>query len=768
MSWNHVSVDIETFSDVDIKKAGLYKYSQSPAFEILLIAWAVNDGPVRIVDLTVDPGAEGAGREYQALQDFLRVYNDRDTMLHAYNAAFEHTCLNEWARRRGLPERPIGDWRCTMAHGLYCGYTAGLGITGEAMGLPQDKRKLGIGAALIRRFCVPQKEKAKPLLDGLLGEEDSLTKVRRYIAAEPEKWNLFKEYCKQDVATEREIERRLKKWPMTAMEQLIWELTCDANAGGVGVDTELVDSALAIGAAEQARVEAEARALSGLDNPKSVQQLMKWLNTELETDAETEITDLRKQTVTGLLQAGVDSDKATRMLELRQQMSKTSTKKYDALAAATCGDGRVRGMLFYYGANRTGRWAGRIVQPQNLPQNHLPNLDYARQLVKARDAELLKLNYGTVPDALSQLIRTAFIPRPGKRFAVADYSAIEARVVAWLAGEQWVLDAFMAGKDIYCATASQMFGVPVEKHGQNSELRQRGKVAVLALGYGGGESALTAMGALRMGIPEEDLPGIKQSWRRANPAICALWQRVEDAAKAVIPIKGKFPYKVYRVEEFYDSATGQWHKDRYYAGSTYAVSEAKARVNVEYRENGKALYEGGSLYDLGQDNACEIHYETEPRNEVEVPIRNGIRLIFRYEFDSYQHFLTIELPSHRKLFYNLPTLAPAKNFPDRQSLHYWGVNQTSKKWAQTDTWGGKLVENITQAVARDCLAETLYKLDREHHMTAVFHVHDELIVEVDDESGLQTMLDVMASPVEWAPGLPLKGDGFICDYYRKE
>ena len=712
----HVSVDIETYSDVDIKKAGLYKYAQSPAFEILLIAWAVNDGPVRIVDLTVDPGAEGAGREYQALQDFLRVYNDRDTMLHAYNAAFEHTCLNEWARRRGLPERPIGDWRCTMAHGLYCGYTAGLGITGEAMGLPQDKRKLGIGAALIRRFCVPQKEKAKPLIDGLLAEEDSLTKVRRYIAAEPEKWNLFKEYCKQDVATEREIERRLRKWPMTAIEQLIWELTCDANAGGVGVDTYPVDSALAIGAAEQARVEAEAKALSGLENPKSVQQLMKWLNTELDE----EITDLRKQTVTGLLQAGVDSDKATRMLELRQQMSKTSTKKYDALATATCGDGRVRGMLFYYGANRTGRWAGRIVQPQNLPQNHLPNLDYARQLVRARDAELLALNYGSIPDTLSQLIRTAFIPRKGKRFAVADYSAIEARVVAWLAGEQWVLDAFMAGKDIYCATASQMFGVPVEKHGQNSELRQRGKVAVLALGYGGGESALTAMGALKMGIPEEDLPGIKQSWRKANPSICALWRRVEEAAvdavqtgsQRVVQIKVKDPER---------------------------ARENERRTGVEH----------GRYSDF---------------------FKIGAKITFRKETDAEtaQDFLTVELPSGRRLFYAHPFLAPAKNFPDRQSLHYWGVNQTGKKWAQTDTWGGKLVENITQAVARDCLAETLIRLRDKHNMTAVFHVHDEVIMEVDRADDLDTILEVMAEPIDWAPGLPLKGAGFICDYYQKD
>ena len=704
-TWTHLSVDIETYSDVDIKKAGLYKYAQSPAFEVLLIAWAVDDGPVQIIDLVKGDDPE----------PFINLWRANDVLWHAYNAAFEHYCLNVWAARHGLPQKAIGDWHCTMAHGLYCGYTAGLGITGEAMGLPQDKRKLGIGAALIRRFCVPQKEKPKPLIDGMLTEEDSLTKVRRVIAAEPEKWNLFKEYCKQDVETERTIERRLRKWPMPDREQRIWELTTEANAGGVGVDTELVDSALAIGEAEQARVIAEARALSGLENPKSVQQLMKWLNTELDE----EITDLRKQTVVGLLQSGVDSDKAARMLELRQQMSKTSTKKYDALAAAVCGDGRVRGMLFYYGANRTGRWAGRIVQPQNLPQNHLPNLDYARQLVKARDAELLTLNYGSIPDALSQLIRTAFIPRTGKRFAVADYSAIEARVVAWLAGEQWVLDAFRDGQDIYCATASQMFGVPVEKHGQNSELRQRGKVAVLALGYGGGESALTAMGALQMGIPEEDLPVIKQSWRQANPAICAMWRRVEEAAIETLQTGRPFPLQI------------------------------KTKDPERARENERAM---GVTPGTFSDRFI-----------------TGAKLTFRREGDpdTDQDFLTVELPSGRKLFYAHPFLAPAKNFPDRQSLHYWGMNQTSKKWAQTDTWGGKLVENITQAVARDCLAETLIEL-RKRQMIAVFHVHDEVIVEVDREDDLDTILDVMAAPIEWAPGLPLKGAGFICDYYQKD
>lgn len=407
------------------------------------------------------------------------------------------------------------------------------------------------------------------------------------------------------------------------------------------------------------------------------------------------------------------------MLELRQQMSKTSTKKYDALAAATGDDGRVRGMMFYYGANRSGRWAGRIVQPQNLPQNHLANLDYARQLVKARDAELLELSYGSIPDALSQLIRTAFIPRPGTRFAVADYSAIEARVVAWLAGETWVLDAFRAGQDIYCATASQMFGVPVEKHGQNAELRQRGKVATLALGYGGGEAALTAMGALKMGIPEEDLPEIKAKWRKANPNICNLWRRVEDAAilclrtgaRQDVPIKVTDPERARENEQRTGAAPGSY-SDR-----------------------------------------CNT----------------GLAIRFRHEADpvTNQDFLTVELPSGRRLFYAHPKLMPAKNFPDRESVHYMSTNQTTKKWGITDTWGGKLVENITQAVARDCLAETLIRL-RHRQMIAVFHVHDEIIVEVDHEEQLQAILAIMAEPIDWAPGLPLKGDGFTDIYYRKD
>ena len=677
MTNHHLSVDIETYSDVDIKKAGLYKYAQSPAFDILLIAWAVDTGSVRIVDLTVEPGSEGEGRNYQALLDFIHDLYDTANTLHAYNAAFEHYCINTWLARQGRPEIPLSRWRCTMAQGNYCGYPAGLAAIGEAMGLPRDKRKLGIGSALIRKFCVPQKPNRTHPEPWRVRPQD-----------EPEKWELFKTYCRQDVETERTVGRMLARWPMPEKEQHIWELTTAGNILGVGVDTGLAENAIAVGETEQAELMAEARAISGLDNPKSTQQLMKWLNTEIDE----EVTDLRKTTVAELLKAGVDSAKAERMLELRQLISKTSTTKYNALEAATCGDGRVRGMMAYYGASRTGRWAGRLVQPQNLPQNHLDDLDAARRLVNDRDIEMIRLCWGSVPDTLSQLIRTALIPAPGKIYAVADYSAIEARVVAWLAGEQWVLDAFRAGKDIYCAMASMMFRVPVEKHGQNAHLRQRGKVAVLGCGYGSGPPGLINAGALRQGLKEEDLPVIVSKWRAANPMICKLWRRVEEAAVSTVE-------------------TGQ-------------VSGVRIK---------------------GTDAT----------------------LVFKLEADGDQRFLTVRLPSGRQLFYAQPFLAPAKKFADRESLHYYHMNQQTRKWGPTDTWGGKLVENITQAVARDCLAETLIALDKAG-LPVVFHVHDEVICEVDDPDRLQEILDIMAAPVPWAPGLPLKGAGFTCHYYQKD
>lgn len=677
---NHrLHVDIETYSDVDITKAGLYKYVQSPAFDILLIAWALDDGPVAVIDL-----AEPDGFTESGLREFLRWLYDRDTALLAYNAAFEHYCINEWIRRNRNRLRPLtddyplnaiptGDWRCAMAHSMYCGYPAGLAAVGDAMGLPQDKKKLSIGSALIRLFCVPHQPDLMHPAPWRIGPKD-----------DPGKWLLFKSYCMQDVETEREIENRLAAWPMPLREERLWRLTTEGNARGVMMDMKLVRSAIAIGEEVQAGMMAEARSLTGLDNPNSAPQLMKWLR-----GRGIEAPDLTKATVAELL-AGALPEDVRRVLELRQRMAKTSTKKYDAIAEAACADGRVRGLMMYYGASRSGRWAGRIVQPQNLPQNHLENLDYARQLAKAGDAELMALSYGSVPDALSQLIRTAFVPRPGCRFAIADYSAIEARVVAWLARESWVLEAFKEGKDIYCATASQMFGVPVEKHGANSHLRQRGKVAVLALGYGGGEAALEAMGALKMGIPQEDLEEIKKKWRSANPAICRLWGACEQAAVTCV-------------------LTEEWQA-----------------VTIE----------GGAL-------------------------------VFRLEADdaSGQKFLTIELPAGRKLFYADPALKPGKWGGD--ALTYMSLNQNTKKWGRTDTWGGKLVENITQAVARDCLAETLFRLHM-LELDPVFTVHDEVICEVEDDERLEDILAAMAAPIDWAPGLPLKGAGFCADYYQKD
>ena len=416
---NHrLHVDIETYSDVDITKAGLYKYVQSPAFDILLIAWALDDGPVAVIDL-----AEPDGFAESGLREFLHWLYDIDTGLFAYNAAFEHYCINSWIRRNrdrlaALTDHPVatiptGDWRCVMAHSMYCGYPAGLAAVGDAMGLPRDKKKLSIGSALIRLFCFPHKPDLMHPEPWRMGPKD-----------DPGKWLLFKSYCMQDVETEREIEGRLARWPMPLQEQKLWTLTTEGNARGVMMDMALVNSAIALGDEVQAGMMVEARDLTGLDNPNSAPQLLKWLR-----GRGIEAENLTKATVAELLSGELPED-VRDVLELRQRMAKTSTKKYDAIAEAACDDGRVRGLMMYYGASRSGRWAGRIVQPQNLPQNDLENLDYARRLAKAGDAELLALSYGSVPDALSQLIRTAFIPRPGCRFAIADYSAIEARVVA--------------------------------------------------------------------------------------------------------------------------------------------------------------------------------------------------------------------------------------------------------------------------------------------------------------------------------------------------
>lgn len=654
----HLSIDIETKSSVDIGKAGLYKYAQSDDFEILLFAYQMDDGDVEIVDLACGEKLPGV---------IVDCLSNPYVVKHAYNAAFEWYCLN----RAGYGT-PLSQWRCTMAHGLYCGYTAGLAATGKAIGLPEDKQKMSVGKALIRYFCTP----CKPTkANG--GRTWNLPKHA------PEKWELFKEYCKQDVVTEKAILNRLSLFPMPEEEQELWQMDVRMNACGVRVDTALIEGALAVDSISREKLTSEAVSLTGLENPNSTAQLMAWLG---ENGTETE--NLRKDTVSALLE-GQNPDAVQRVLEIRQQLGKTSIKKYVAMDTARCNDERVRGLTQYYGANRTGRWAGRMVQMQNLPRNYLKTLDEARKLVKGCNYEGLRMIYGNVPDTLSQLIRTAFIPSEGNKFVVADFSAIEARVIAWLAGEQWVNEVFATHGKIYEATASQMFHVPVEKISKGTpeySLRQKGKVATLALGYQGGTSALIAMGALSMGLTEEELPDIVARWRNANRRICALWYAVEQAA--LTAMQTAQPQAIY--------------------GLIFAL-------------------EGDAIYG--------------------------------------QCFLTVRLPSGRKLYYPKPFLQ--ENRFGKLALHYYTVGQQTRKWEITSTYGGKMTENIVQAVARDCLAETLRRIEKKG-LQVVFHVHDEVIIDAPKETTVEEICALMAEPIAWAPGLILKGAGFESSYYRKD
>lgn len=656
---HHLSIDIETKSSVDITKAGAYRYAQSEDFEILLFAYKYDEEDVQLVDLTV---------EERIPERILTALMNPNVVKHAYNAAFEWYCLNTAGYRT-----PLEQWNCTMIHGLYCGYAAGLDATGKAIGLPQDKQKLSTGKALIRYFCTP----CKPTKSNG-GRSWNLPKHA------PEKWELFREYCKQDVVTENEILKRLQAFPVPKEEQRLWRMDILMNAYGVRVDTNLIAGALAIDSHSTECLTAEAFRITGLSNPNSATQLQQWLSGK-----GVDIPNLQKATVEEYLQGEDLPDDARKILEIRQQLGKTSIKKYVAMDTAKGADDRVRGLTQFYGANRTGRWAGRLVQLQNLPRNYLKTLDYARNLVKDKNYDGIKLLYGNVPDTLSQLIRTAFIPSDGNKFVVADFSAIEARVIAWLAGEQWVNEVFATHGKIYEATASQMFHVPIEKIAKGNpeySLRQKGKVATLALGYQGGTAALIAMGALNMGLAEEELPDIVQRWRSANPRIRDLWYAVEQAA--LTTMQTARPQGIYG-------------------------------------------------------------------------------LIFRYEGDLVygQSFLTVQLPSGRKLFYPKPFLQ--ENQFGKMAIHYYTVGQQTRKWEVASTYGGKMTENIVQAIARDCLAETLKRIDR-MGLQVVFHVHDEVIIDAPVSITVDEICDLMAEPIPWAPGLILKGAGFESDYYMKD
>lgn len=659
---HNLSIDLETYSSVDIKKAGAQKYIQSPDFEILLFAYSLDYAEPVCIDF-----AQG-----EILPPWLAdALTNPEYLKKAYNAPFEWGCLSKYVGRQLPPEQ----WRCTMFKGLYAGYTAGLDATGRALGLPEDKRKLNTGKALIRYFCVP----CKPT-------KTNGGRTRNLPHHDPQRWELFKEYCRGDVTTEMAIDTSLSDIIVPDFVQKEWETDLIINARGVAVDMDMVHGALEMGADVKQNLTAEAVNISGLNNPNSIKQLSAWL--EIETD-ET-VTDLRKDTVSKMLSREDNSPEVQRMLEIRQELGKTSTKKYDAILNAVCDDGRVRGLLQFYGANRTGRWAGRLVQVQNLPRTYTEPLELARDLVKDKKTDALRLIYGSVPDTLSQLIRTAFIAPPGRTLIDADFSAIEARVISWLAGEQWRLEVFRTHGKIYEASASQMFGVPLElikKGNPEYALRQKGKVAELALGYQGSSGALIAMGALDMGIPEEDLPDIVTRWREANKRIRDLWYKMDNAAVQVIT-------------------------------------------------------QGGSVG------------------------VNGVIVAREFNYNQNTDYMTITLPSGRKLYYIAPQIGVNKW--DNPSISYMGMDQSTKKWKRIETYGGKLVENCVQAIARDCLALSIERLKAAGY-EVIFHIHDEVVIECNaDSASLDDVVRIMSEPISWAMDLPLGADGWIGNFFKKD
>lgn len=643
-------IDLETYSDIDIGKCGAYRYVDSPNFEILLLAYAYDDEPVTVIDV-----AQREGWPTQVLDDIL----SSDITKVAHNAAFERICLSKFLNTHLDPKA----WHCTMVHALSLGFPASLADVGKALNLEEDKQKMAVGKRLITYFCKP----CKPT-------QANGQRTRNYPHHDPEKWDLFKEYNRQDVVTEQAIYDKLMKFPLPESERILYCLDQSINDYGIGVDTDLMDKVICYSKEYEAALRKECGALTGGINVHSIVQLKQWL-TEQEGR---QIDSLTKDDVDQLLNLDLKPE-SKRILELRQETGKTSVKKYEAFERSICSDGRIHGAFQFYGAGRTGRWAGRLIQPQNFPRNAFEDIALARQMVKDRKWEEIEMLYGSMNDVFSTLIRTLIVPPQGMTFAIADYSAIEARVVAWMADEKWRQDVFANGGDIYCMSATQMFGVPVEKHGQNSHLRKKGKVAELACGYGGGVGALRKMGGEQMGLTEKEMDDIVKKWRRSSPHVVKLWRELGDAA----------------------------------------IEAIDTRLRVKCRHGVSFKYAKGILF--------------------------------------------MTLPSGRSLAYVQPRF-------DGRELTYMGMNQTTRKWERTKTWGGKLTENLIQAIARDCLAESMTKIQQAgYHI--VMHVHDEVIVEVpedDAEGHLKRIEDLMGEPIEWAPGLLLTADGFTSEYYRKD
>lgn len=654
-----LSIDVETYCDLDIKDVGAYKYCRHPSFEILLFAYAFNDEPVQIIDFT-------QGDSIGTLRVSLI---DPKILKTAFNANFERNAILNYFfesyRNCGMDPK---QWDCTMVKAMRLGLPSSLDMVGKALHFPEDKQKMKEGKALIQYFCKP----CKPTkVNG--------GRIRNLPEHAPDKWEIFKEYCKQDVEVEREIRTKLGRYKTTDKEKLLWNLDQEINDRGINLDVDMINKAIKCDKQYSERLVQEAKELTGLANPNSLAQLKAWIGEKVGYA----VGSITKDTIPTLIQ---DAElgghlEVKRLLELRQLMGKTSTKKYQTMINMRCDDGRVRGLLQFYGANRTGRWAGRGVQVQNLPQNHLPDLDNARNLLKNGDFDDIEFLYDSIPDTLSQLIRTAFIPTEGNRFIVADFHAIEAVVLSYLAQEEWRLEVFKTHGKIYEASASQMFKVPMESIKKGSSLRQKGKIAELALGYGGSVGALTSMDKSKS-IPEEELPGLVKSWRNANPKITKFWWDCDKAAKK-------------------------------------AIDE---RITVTLHHGIKFIYDPGVLF--------------------------------------------IELPSGRRLSYIRPKIEAGPY--DKDIITYEGMQQTSKQWTTLETYGPKIVENIVQAFARDCLGETMFNVAKAGFNT-VMHVHDELVLDVPKDKGsVQEICNIFAEPITWAPGLPLTADGYECNYYMKD
>lgn len=640
-----LGIDIETYSDVNIKDCGLYRYATDPSFEVLLFAYSVNGGPTQQVDLAMGEVIP---------QKIVDALYDPNVLKTAHNAAFERICLSQ---HFGKPI-PVEQWDCTMVRCARMGFPLSLASAGEALGLKQQK--MTEGKALIRYFSCP----CKPT-------KTNGMRTRNMPEDAPEKWALYKKYNKVDVDVEQAIRRKVTRLDYAEWDQKLWFLDQHINDRGVMLDKELAENAERMDQEYKARLAEEAMELTGLENPNSIAQLKRWL----EKETGTTIRSMNKTELPNIV-ATAQSDKARRLLAIRAEMGKTSTKKYTSMLRCVCDDGRIHGITQFCGAARTGRWAGRLVQLQNLPQNHLKDLDDARNLVKGGELDELEMCYGNVPGVLSELIRTAFVAKPGCTFHVCDFSAIEARVLAWVAGEKWVLDVFRKGGDIYCATAAKMFHCNVEKHGENAHLRQKGKVAVLALGYQGGVGALETMGGARMGLREEEMKMIVTQWRGANPKIVRFWHNVEKAARTA----------------------------------------------------------------LETDEAIKL-----PRG-----------LTFKRRWGG----LLVTLPSGRSIYYPRMKMENGR-------FSYEGQNQTTGKWERKETYGGTMVENIVQAIARDLLGHTMLWLD-EAGFEIVFHVHDEAIIEAHEGQTLPQIEEIFSRVPDWATGLPLKGAGYTTPYYLKD